>query len=95
MLLASGAQNSSPRAVLEDQQPQHHLGRCAASPRQRLLGCRFAKASYTAATMPRPPAVGVYPALAKIADFFGDRPVAETELDPPHRNRVDYIGDAD
>jgi hypothetical protein len=40
--------------------------------------------------------VGVYhPALAKIADFFRDRPVAETELDPSYRNRVDYIGDAD
>ena len=48
------------------------------------------KAWYTAAKLLiRQNLVGMlHPALAKIADFLGDQPVAKAELRPPHLNHA-------
>ena len=77
--------------VLEDQQAQHHLGRCAQPTATAALGMPsrqcFVHRSYDLLVRQHP--VGVpHPAFAKIAYLFGDQPVTEAELRSAHLNHA-------
>ena len=77
--------------VLEDQQPQHHLGRRAASPAATALGMSFRQSLVHRRNngLIRQHRIGVlHPVFAKIAHLLGNQPVAEAELPPPHLNHA-------
>src|SRR5438270_2519282 len=77
--------------VLEDQQPQHHLGRCArptttAAPGMSSRECLVHR-TYDLLIRENPISMG-HPAFAKIAHFPGDQAVAEAQLRSAHLNHV-------
>ena len=77
--------------VLEDQQPQHHLGRCASPAAAAALGMpsRQSLVHRRDNVLVREHRVGVlHPVFTKIAHFLGDQSVAEAELRPPHLNHA-------
>ena len=77
--------------VLEDQQSQHHLGRCAQPATTAALGMpsrqRLVHRSDDLFIRQHP--VGMFhPTFAKIAHFFGDQAVAKAQLRSAHLNHA-------
>ena len=77
--------------VLEDQQPQHHFGRCSQPTAAAALGMPLRQGVvyrrhdlFICQHL-----IGVlHPVFAKIAHFVSDQTIAEIELDPPHLNHT-------
>ena len=77
--------------VLEDQQPQYHLGRRTSPAAATALGMPFRQSLVHGRddVLVREHRVGVlHPIFTKIADLLGDQSVAEAELRPPHLNHA-------
>jgi hypothetical protein len=75
--------------VLENQQPQHHVGRRAPTPAAAALRMPFRQCLVHGRNdrFIRQDRIGVlHPVFAKIAHFVRDQPVAKAELGPPHLN---------
>jgi len=77
--------------VLEDQQPQHHFGRCSQSTAAAALGVPLRQGVvyrrhdlFICQDL-----IGVsHPVFAKIAHFLSNKTIAETELGTPHLNHA-------
>jgi hypothetical protein len=76
--------------VFENQQSQHHVGRCTPAPARTALRMSFRQCLVYDRNdgFIRQHRIGVvHPVLAKIAHLLGNKAVAKTELRPPHLNR--------
>jgi hypothetical protein len=77
--------------MLEDQQPQHRLGRCATATAAAALGMSLPHGLIHNRDnlFVRQHLIGMrHPAFAKIVHFLRDQPVAETQLLSPHLNHA-------